>query len=439
LPKEADVTKRAIVRQQGAILILVAITLAVLLGFAGLVIYLGGLYVARTELQSAVDSCALAAAQELNGLSDSTLRATNAGLTAGNLNKVRYQKVSAGLVGSDITFSDSLAGSYSTGFDPTKAKYAQCTRQITGITAYLIELVGGSKTNSVAALAKATLGPSQGSCPLPLGLLPKSGGTSSNDYGYTIGEWVPMYNGQNPSPGEVGWFNLDGSKSANETADELMYGYCNSRIGDQVGTQGVEANTFNVWNARFGIYTNAAVNGSNPVWPPPPIVYGTQPDQTGYGYTATNWPDRFNAYNGTLTTTGSDPNVHNYKDNTQTYFENYDKTGSSVSDGDTITGLNLKGAYKVLATAGNGGQHQLYGTNKRLIAVPVLSQSGSNYTIQDYACMLLLTPMSCNSSTLNCDPIYVEYEGLANLAGGPCAGNGAPGNGKGPLVPVLVQ
>ena len=48
-------------RERGAVLPMVGLMLAVLLGMAGLVIDLSGLFVAKTELQSAVDSCALSA------------------------------------------------------------------------------------------------------------------------------------------------------------------------------------------------------------------------------------------------------------------------------------------------------------------------------------------------------------------------------------------
>ncbi len=79
-------------KERGVILPIVGLTLAVLLGMAGLVIDLGAMFVAKTELQSAVDSCALAAAQELDGAADALTRGTSAGLTAGNANKVQYQK-----------------------------------------------------------------------------------------------------------------------------------------------------------------------------------------------------------------------------------------------------------------------------------------------------------------------------------------------------------
>ena len=53
-------------RQRGAVMILFALSLTVLLGFMALVIDLGRTYVVRTELQNAADAAALAGAKDLN-------------------------------------------------------------------------------------------------------------------------------------------------------------------------------------------------------------------------------------------------------------------------------------------------------------------------------------------------------------------------------------
>lgn len=53
-------------RQRGAVMILFAVSLTVLLGFMALVIDLGRTYVVRTELQNAADAAALAGAKDLN-------------------------------------------------------------------------------------------------------------------------------------------------------------------------------------------------------------------------------------------------------------------------------------------------------------------------------------------------------------------------------------
>lgn len=434
--------KCTIEKQKGAILIIVGVTLAVLLGFAGLVIDLGGLFVTKSELQSALDSCALAAAQELNGAAGATAdnsgpggqsRATNAGLTAGNANKSQYQASSVNLVESDVTFSDTLNGAFSRNFPSATAKYARCTHQINGIAAYFIQLVGGSSSNSVGALAKATLSPSQTTCSLPLGLLPKPGGTSANNYGYQIGEWVKMVYGTSPSPGEMGWFNLDGSTNANETEDEIKFGYCKTSIGKQVGTPGVQASVDDAWNARFGIYKNA---GS-------PATAGFKPDLTGYAYTSKNWtnPAPQSAFDGTPAA-GSDPTAANFSIKRSTpNFANYANTGTSVNGGDTITGLTMPGGFRKLATAGIGGEHQTLGGDRRLVSLPVINQSGSTYTVTDYVCMLMLQPLTCNNNGAgtSCASVQLEYRGLASLINSPCAANGLGGGTAGPLVPVLVE
>src|SRR5215212_6965215 len=78
-------------RQRGAVLVTVALTMLLLLGFIGIGLDFGRLFVMKTELQTAMDSCALSAAQELDGLADALTRARNAGQNAGNMNRVGFQ------------------------------------------------------------------------------------------------------------------------------------------------------------------------------------------------------------------------------------------------------------------------------------------------------------------------------------------------------------
>lgn len=53
-------------RQRGAYIVTAAFLLLFLLGFMGIAFDFGHLFVVKTELQTAMDSCALAAAQELD-------------------------------------------------------------------------------------------------------------------------------------------------------------------------------------------------------------------------------------------------------------------------------------------------------------------------------------------------------------------------------------
>jgi len=415
---------------------MVGLILAVLLGMAGLVIDLGGLFVAKTELQSAVDSCALSAAQELDGATDALTRATSAGKTAGNANNVVYQHTSASIADSDITFSTALSGAtYAPAATASStSSYVKCTHTTSGIVARLIKFVGGATTNSVAALAVATRVHAQSTCPIPVALIPKSGGGAPN-YGFQAGEWVGMvYNScsgtgcSSVSPGELGWYNLNGTTNANETKLEMDQGYCNSKVGDQLGTPGAKVSVDDNWNARFGIYKNKS-NASQ-----------LQPDFTGYAYTSSstgtsplNWPAGKHAYDGNPTTgLAPDNTAPNFK-NKRLANANYDDTGTSVQDADTkITGLSLKsGGYKNLATAGAGGDLSTYGANRRIVLVPVISPASK---IIDYACMLMLQPIDGVHAT----PQF-EFIGNAGAASSPCSPSGLAGGTKGPLVPALVQ
>jgi hypothetical protein len=54
-------------RQQGAVAIIVGLSLFILIGLLGLVLDLGHLYITKTELQNAADAAALSGAKQLNG------------------------------------------------------------------------------------------------------------------------------------------------------------------------------------------------------------------------------------------------------------------------------------------------------------------------------------------------------------------------------------
>ena len=421
---------RSPVRQKGAIAVVVALSLLFLLGFMGIALDFGHLFVAKDELQTSVDACALAAAQELDGSTDAITRATNAGLAAGNLNNVDFQSSTwngqGKLVASDVTFKDA---SYGTTSLAASARYVQCQHSQDGIKMWLIHALGASvgstnqayaATNSVGALAVATRASAQTTCPIPVGLKPKTGGTAPN-YGFQVGEWVTVLGSKSPGSGEMGWYNLDGSSSASENQRELSEpGYCGVKVGDTLGTPGAKASISDVWNARFGIYKNGD---------PGPSV--NHPDYSDYAYTSTNWTNTVpqNAYAGTPAT-GSAPSAANFKTK-RLAFASYDNTGTSVDDGDSITGLKMKGGFKTLATPGTSGEHKQYGFSRRIVTAPVVNNSSK---VVDYACMLLLQPMS--SPTVD---VQMEFLGNAGSADSPCTTNGLAGGVAGPKVPVLVQ
>jgi Flp pilus assembly protein TadG len=401
-----------------------ALLLLFLLGFMGIALDFGHLFVVKTELQTAVDSCALAAARELDKQGSAITRAKSAGQTAGNANRVNMQSATWGgqgqIVATEITFRDAA---YASTIDPAVAVYAQCAHSQPNIKMWLMQALGAFSgdtagnpaTRSVAASAVATRASAQTACPIPVAMKPKPGGTAPN-YGFAVGEWVKLIQAQNAAVGgQIGWANLDGSNSASETEAELN-GRCGTRVGDTLGTPGVQTSVADVWNQRFGIYKNSG----------DPSV--GRPDYTGYAYTSLNWPAQFNAYSGP-------PNggVQNFLTK-RAAFASCADTGTKVNGSgscESITGLSLNGFQK-LANPGNvAGGHMQYGLDRRFVTVPVID--GGNHVI-DYACMLMLQPLSIPMTDTQ-----LEFRGNAGAAGSPCTTGGLAGGSAGPLVPVLVR
>jgi hypothetical protein len=183
-----------------------------------------------------------------------------------------------------------------------------------------------------------------------------------------------------------------------------------------VGEQGNITSLGKAWNTRFGLY-----KGSD-------TITSAAPDHTGYAYTPTSWPEKFNAYAGT-----SASGYPNYRAaNTQ-----------RLPYQGATSGLNMAGGYT------NSTQPQLAssGTNRRLTTVPVVdcaSWLGSNpqtVPVLAYACVLLLHPMEKDNGPSGSDQVWLEYRGPAVDPSSPCGTVGSVGGtaSAGPLVPALVQ
>jgi hypothetical protein len=414
-------------RQQGAVIITVALFTLFLLGFMGLALDFGHLFVVKTELQTAMDSCALAAAQELDGAADARDRATRAGRTAGNLNKVNFQGAAAGIVDEDVTFSDTLIGTYSHTFTPVaSAKYAKCTHSKSGMAPWLLQAMSAfsgdaayAASQSVFALAVASRTPAQSSCAIPVQINPKN--STPPNYGFVPGEWIPTLYDETSSgpsdttPGHFGWANLDGNgSSGSELKAELLgNGVCKLSI-DTPSTPGTKFAGAVEWNSRFGLYKNGAGQ---------PNIDTAMPDLTGYAYTkdgaVKSWPSGSNAVSDFLAKRATN--------------RSYGDTVDSVNTGDSLTGLNIKGGYKDadMGTFAAGARSlATHGGDRRLVPAPIVS-SGK---IAAFACVLMLHPIDSNKTT-----VYLEYVGNASNPASPCATVGLPGGAGGPLVPVLVQ
>lgn len=89
-------------RQQGAVAIIVALCLVVLVGMMGFVLDLGHLYVTKTELQNAADAAALSGAKELNGKVTGINNAINKAIEAAGKNKFNLNSTALVITATNI-------------------------------------------------------------------------------------------------------------------------------------------------------------------------------------------------------------------------------------------------------------------------------------------------------------------------------------------------
>ncbi|WP_184012347.1 MULTISPECIES: pilus assembly protein TadG-related protein [unclassified Paraburkholderia] len=413
-------------RERGVVAIIVALTLAVLVAFAGLALDLGKLYVAKSELSNAADACALAAARDLTKAA--SLDAPEAaGMTVGASNRVLLQSENVSNI--NVTFSKQFAGTYQTKgkfmpADVPSIGYVRCTVSRTGIANWFMQVVNATLgTSAVAATAVASTTQAQTTCALPASVCKPPAGSP-----YTVGQWLPSKIGSDTDQQLTGnfmwvkYYNPDGSLMTVSDIKNLLTssGQCTlPTIGSKVGATGNIQSMDGAWNTRFGIYQNP--------YNSPPDPSAAVPDFTGYSYVPTKAPD------GTLI---PGANVFpNFRDNERTTHAPY--------QGKTTTHLDVQGAK-------NGPQSSSYyanGADRRLAVVPVVDcsalQGGSQKAaIDSWACVLMLHPMEKNINGYLNGTIYIEYRGDASDPATPCATQGIPGStsaGIGPMVPVLVQ
>lgn len=396
------------------------LTIVVLLGFLGLALDTGRLYVAKTELQNSADACALAAAQALTGATELAVGEA-AGITTGLRHRVLFQDENIQLAeDANVTFSNSLNGGFVTkdGILPANARFVRCDVQREQIPSWIMHVMnlhpGGSIAPvTVRASAVASRVAAQTNCALPVAIC------SAAATGATVGTWlegaIGPSGGQNAGAGGLTgnfkWVDFTPpAGGASELGNMLTGpGTCNlPSSGAEVGQPGNVASAANDWNSRFGIY-QGSVNPDNAV-----------PDYTGYAYTEINWPSRFNAYGD---------------------FTNRRSTNAAYQ-GNDATGLNTRGSISAPSFLAENG------ADRRLAIAPIVDcggfVSGSTAPVINWACVLMLHPINNNAggaAGTGSTRMYLEYRGLSSAALSPCASLGVPGNGSsaGPQVPVLVQ
>ncbi len=435
--------RRQHVKQHGAVALIFGLTLVVLIGFVGLAIDLGRFFVVKSEVQNAMDACALAAASQLRPGQNNPAALTRAvaygqvfssggaAHTEAIMNRANFQSVAVAIAAADITFADSLDGAYldSAHANYNTARYARCSHTLTGLPVLfmgMLKLQGsdtGAATQGVSAMATATLSASNTTCAIPIGVCMAAGGTAANNYGLLEGHWIAAKSTSAYGTGNFGWIDFSPPNGGTSELADLLTGsgQCDVSIGQPVGEQGQKTGLNVAWNSRFGWYKHG---GGNPQLTTAPT------DFTGYAYSAgTNWPGAVNAYSGSSSVGGA----LNYQAATNAY---------QPYQGDTPKGIK-DNTY----TPSTVAEHKTGRKNRRIAVAPVVDCSVWNTSgsaqpvIQDWACVLMLNPFLSGhpgSGEEAWDIPLVEFLGLSSKAGSPCATGGQAGAG-GPLVPQLVQ
>jgi hypothetical protein len=388
-------------RESGSIPILVLMILPLLLAMVGIGGDIGKLYVSKSELQSAADACALAAAAKFDGSANQNDKALDAGIAVAQQNKVIFQKEVIDDV--EISFPNTLNG--------VAGKYVQCEIQKTNIANWItpvLNLMGGvvAESETIQATAVAAILPGQTACALPIAVC------ESGLAGKKRGDWIEGVSrtsddddddDHQSSNGNFRWVDLtpESNGGANEIAnilDGTNATSCNvSTTANTVVTKkGFNANAIRAYNTRFGI------KQSNNT--PTPLIH-----VTGKGYylqSNKSVPGRFDS----------------------TDYANAAKNNTGYTN---ISGINIS-PLRTSTTS----QHRSGKPDSRIATVAVVDCA--NMRLKSFACVFLLHPLSTtNQSNFK---MYLEYLGNPSTAITPCnTSSSFAGSGIGPSVSALVK
>lgn len=430
--------------QRGAVMIVFGLTVVILIAFVGLAIDLGRFFVVKSELQNAMDACALSAASQLKpGVNDpnALIRAVaygkvfSTGPDAVN-NKVNFQSMELNPNVLEITFAASNGPNDSSNYksatetSSTTAKFVKCNYPLSGVPIYFMQILrlmglgDGLNTQTISAMAVATREAPIASC-IPVAACAAAGGTTANNFGHNIGDWLTAYNGTPYGTGNFGWIDFTPPAGGAAEVKAILAGnmQCNvAQIGERVGQNGNLDTLQEAWNSRFGWYRHGG--GYSPADAPP--------DKTGFAYSnlnsagapnAGNWPSGFNAYSGS-STVPNQPNFIAARDLNLPYQQ-------TIPSGIKANQYNAPLDATELNALGR--------VDRRMVAAPVVDCSiwntppGNQMTpILGWACVLMLSPIENGSAASLAAKL--EFLGLAGDGGSPCSGGSEYS-----IAPVLTQ
>ena len=444
--------------ERGVAAIIFGLSLAALVGFAGIAVDLGRLFVTKAELQNAMDACALAGARYLGEPTPADLRvATKAAVFVGNGHTAVLQDKQVALTDADVTFSDQLDGTYKPASAITDLATAQqmgfvrCQFSQESIVNSFMQVLGFDVAK-VAATAKASLAPSSASCFVPVAMCCENsigGCGSAQQTSFLEGKW---YEGRvtpgsskddadTSITGSFRWIRLPGESGGNDIRQRIEASGACEEIDTAEPVQsenGLMQGVIRAYNSRFGLYTPSYKD-------PLPI-----PDATAFPYTEMVSVMQTGGVNRAADATTPKAYDH-YKSTAVPGNLPYGSGGNIINSGNAASGLdvpnNMTGLTSVQLSERN------LGVSRRLTTLPIVKcgpggladANGQNGTpILGWACMLMLHPISTgNKGALPAleNLMRLEYVDDASAANSACSTMGRPSGpgGTGPRVPALVQ
>src|ERR1043165_3016132 len=150
-------TERSRDGERGSVLATATLGMLSLLLAVGLGVDISRLYLAKTELQNAADSAALAGASGLNGSSSGITKAAD--LAVGTMNNYQFNKTGVAIPRSNVTFAVNLDGPYmSEGDAAASAKNIRFVQVSTPTAPISVTFSGSILGNSRNMSATATAG-----------------------------------------------------------------------------------------------------------------------------------------------------------------------------------------------------------------------------------------------------------------------------------------
>lgn len=226
--------------QRGAVAVMVAISMVVFIGFLGIVIDLGNLYIRKTELQNAADAAALAGAKRLDGTDTGITNAANDAKAMALLNASDFDKTAVAIENANIEFADDPDGPWFTVADSVNAPLnkrfikVDTTNILQGTRpTWFMKAISATHANTTAtALAVAGV-PICENLPMFVCAPDPTQGAAGN-WGFVVGKGYKLAEGPGsggPGPGNVGYMDPapPGAPSLINGADQMRDIMCRGK------------------------------------------------------------------------------------------------------------------------------------------------------------------------------------------------------------------